>query len=104
VRWGRFARGSTVNGVKVRADFVTKDANGNMHVFEAKNANSHLTKNQAATGVYDMNRTSNQAGGGVNVANGTQGQFTVATSNPKHAGGIGTKGSMHNATFHVLHY
>ncbi|EQB97872.1 hypothetical protein [Photorhabdus temperata] len=49
-----------MNGSRIRADFVAVDSRGNYHVFEAKHGNSGLTKNQRASGVFDMNKPSNK--------------------------------------------
>lgn len=42
-----------VNGKRIRADIVAKDANGNYHVFEVKNGKGRLTRGQKGSGVYD---------------------------------------------------
>lgn len=91
----------TVNGSRVRADLVAIDAAGNIHVFEAKYGNSHLTPNQTSAGVYNMNNPSNSPGGGVNTSAGTSGNFTVATDNRP---AVGARGAQKPATFHTVTY
>ncbi|KWC74349.1 type IV secretion protein Rhs [Burkholderia cepacia] len=96
-----------VNGKRIRADFVAQDGNGNIHVFEVKNGTGRLTKNQSASGVFDINSPSNtigEIGGGViKPSMGTTGTFTVST---KGAPGVmlGGNGAAHDATFHILRY
>ena len=97
-----------VNGSRVRADFVAVDKSGKYHVFEAKHGNSGLTKNQSKAGVYDMNSPSNTTsgiGGGTIIPSaGTEGKFKVATGNPTITKDLGGRGTVHDATFHVLDY
>ncbi|ECQ6566614.1 hypothetical protein FZU01_22605 [Salmonella enterica subsp. enterica] len=97
-----------VNGKRIRADFVAIDRHGKIHVFEAIHGNSGLTRNQKASGVFDMNNPSNTlggiGGGTITPSSGTKVTFDVATSNIQKSGALGSKGTSHNATFHVLHY
>ncbi|WP_181573546.1 hypothetical protein [Photorhabdus laumondii] len=97
-----------VKGSRIRADFVAVDSRGNYHVFEAKHGNSGLTKNQSASGVFDMSKPSNTAGGigggTITPSVGTKGKFKVATGNKDITRDIGKRGSSHDATFHVLSY
>ncbi|WP_289994935.1 RHS repeat-associated core domain-containing protein, partial [Photorhabdus laumondii] len=93
-----------VKGSRIRADFVAVDSRGNYHVFEAKHGNSGLTKNQSASGVFDMSKPSNTGGGTITPSVGTKGKFKVATGNKDITRDIGKRGSSHDATFHVLSY
>lgn len=72
-----------VNGKRIRADFVAQDGNGNIHVFEVKNGTGRLTKNQSASGVFDINSPSNTvgeiSGGVIKPSMGAAGTFTVST-------------------------
>lgn len=92
-----------VNGSRIRADFVAVDSAGNVHVIEAKYGNSSLTPNQSAAGVFNMNNPSNPNNGGLNTANGTAGNFTVATDNRPTVGARGTSPA-NGATFHTVTY
>ena len=96
-----------VNGKRIRADFVARDARGNLHVFEAKHGSGRLTQNQAAAGVFDMsspsNTTQHLGGGTITPGAGTTSDFTVATSG-KPGQALGGAGTTHPATFHVLKY
>ncbi|WP_183133248.1 RHS repeat-associated core domain-containing protein, partial [Pseudomonas syringae] len=96
-----------VNGSRVRADIVAQDVNGNYHVFEVKHGSGGLTKNQKATGVYDManpsNTTQHLGGGTIKPSKGTAGTFQVDTKGvPGKA--LGGKGALHDATFNILKY
>ena len=92
-----------VNGKRIRADFVTRDPQGKLVIFEVKNGTGRLTKNQSAAGVFDMDRPANKQGGG---GKGTQATFTVATSNPEKTTKVHlpAKGNTETATFAVLKY
>ncbi|MFV3340617.1 RHS repeat-associated core domain-containing protein, partial [Pseudomonas sp. NY15349] len=96
-----------VNGSRVRADFVARDAQGNLHVFEVKHGAGSLTKNQKAAGVFDMsnpaNTTQHLGGGTVKPSSGTAAKLKVDT---KSARGklLGGKGAVHDAIFNVLKY
>ena len=94
-----------VNGSRVRADIVAKDAKGKIHVFEVKHGKGRLTKNQKASGVYDLNSPSNTTkhlgGGTITPSKGTKGTFKVDT-NGKPGKRLGGKGATHDATFHTL--
>ncbi len=96
-----------VNGSRVRADIVAQDVHGNYHVFEVKHGSGDLTKNQKATGVYDManpsNTTQHLGGGNIKPSKGTAGTFRVDTKGvPGKA--LGGKGALHDATFNILKY
>jgi len=96
-----------VNGSRVRADIVAQDVHGNYHVFEVKHGSGGLTKNQKATGVYDMSNPSNTTqhlgGGTIKPSKGTAGTFQVDTKGvPGKA--LGGKGALHDATFNILKY
>ena len=97
-----------VNKSRIRADFIARDKYGKYHVFEAKHGNSGLTKNQSKAGVYDMNSPSNTAsgigGGTIIPSKGTKGEFKVATGNKKKIKVVGPRGTVRDATFHVLSY
>ncbi|WP_205880129.1 hypothetical protein, partial [Lampropedia aestuarii] len=97
-----------VNGSRIRADIVAKDAQGNIHVFEVKHGSGALTKNQTNAGVYNMGSPSNTTqgigGGTIRPSQGSNDQFTMATGNPSKTVNIGGRGSVHDATFHVLKY
>jgi RHS repeat-associated protein len=98
-----------VNGQRIRADFVTKDPQKNIHVFEAKNGTGDLTDHQAKTGVYNMKSPANSSasgGGTINTSNGTTGQFEVSTSNSAKTTQVGlpAKGGSQSAIFNVLKY
>lgn len=96
-----------VNGSRVRADFVAKDAQGNLHVFEVKHGTGSLTKNQKAAGVFDMsnpaNTTQHLGGGVIKPSSGTAAKLKIDT---KSARGklLGGKGAVHDAVFNVLKY
>jgi len=96
-----------VNGSRVRADFVARDAQGNLHVFEVKHGAGSLTKNQKAAGVFDMNNPANTTqhlgGGTIKPSHGTAAKLKVDT---KSARGklLGGKGAVHDAIFNVLKY
>ncbi|MFJ4353090.1 RHS repeat-associated core domain-containing protein [Pseudomonas sp. NPDC089428] len=96
-----------VNGSRVRADFVARDAQGNLHVFEVKHGSGALTKNQKASGVFDMsnpaNTTQHLGGGVITPSSGTAAKLKVDT---KSARGklLGGKGAVHEAIFNVLKY
>ncbi|RZI59902.1 MAG: hypothetical protein EOP14_03335, partial [Pseudomonas sp.] len=96
-----------VNGSRVRADIVAKDAHENVHVFEVKHGSGGLTKNQKAAGVYDMsspaNTTQHLGGGSIKPSRGTAGTFKVDTKG-KPGKDLGGKGAIHDATFNVLKY
>lgn len=72
-----------VNGSRVRADIVAKDGHQNLHVFEVKHGSGGLTKNQKASGGYDMSSPANTAqhlgGGTIKTSRGTAGTFKVDT-------------------------
>ena len=96
-----------VNGRRIRADFVAKDASGRIHVFEVKHGSGKLTKNQSGSNVFDMNKPANttqRLGGGVITPSaGKSGTFTVDTKgNPGIP--LGGKGSTHSAIFNLLIY
>ncbi|MDX5629083.1 MULTISPECIES: hypothetical protein [unclassified Brenneria] len=95
-----------VNGRRIRADFVVVDGHGNYHVFEAKHGASGLTRNQKASGVFNMNSPSNTVGGigggTITSSSGPGGKFSIATGNREIAERIGEKGSTFDALFHVL--
>ncbi|PVZ40656.1 RHS repeat-associated protein [Pseudomonas sp. CC120222-01a] len=96
-----------VNGSRVRADFVARDAQGKLHVFEVKHGAGALTKNQKAAGVFDMsnpaNTTQHLGGGVIKPSSGTAAKLKVDT---KSARGklLGGKGAVHDAVFNVLKY
>ncbi|MBA1188051.1 type IV secretion protein Rhs [Pseudomonas entomophila] len=96
-----------VNGSRMRADFVARDKQGNLHVFEVKHRAGALTKNQKAAGVFDMNNpanTTHHLGGGViKPSLGSRSKLKVDTKSDlgKRLGG---KGAIHEATFNVLKY
>ncbi|MFJ4434016.1 RHS repeat-associated core domain-containing protein, partial [Pseudomonas sp. NPDC089395] len=96
-----------VNGSRVRADFVARDAQGNLHVFEVKHGTGSLTKNQKAAGVFDTsspaNTTQHLGGGVIKPSSGTAAKLKVDT---KSARGklLGGKGAVHDAVFNVLKY
>jgi RHS repeat-associated protein len=98
-----------VNGSRVRADFVTQDAAGNIHVIEVKNGTGRLTENQTNAGVFDMNNPGNSSphpGGTIDTSGGTTTTFTTSTGNTAKTTDVGLpgKGSSGTATFTVLHY
>ena len=97
-----------VNGSRIRADIVARDARGNLHVFEVKHGSGGLTTNQTNAGVYGMktpsNTTQGVGGGTIRSSRGNSGKFTVATGNKSKTVDIGGKGTVHDATFHVLKY
>nr|WP_308700595.1 RHS repeat-associated core domain-containing protein [Pseudomonas ceruminis] len=96
-----------VNGSRVRADFVARDAQGNLHIFEVKQGSGSLTKNQKASGVFDMsnpaNTTQHLGGGVIKPSSGTTAKLKIDT---KSARGklLGGKGAVHDAVFNVLKY
>jgi len=96
-----------VNGSRVRADFVARDAQGNLHVFEVEHGSGSLTKNQKASGVFDMsnpaNTTQHLGGGVIKPSSGTTAKLKIDT---KSARGklLGGKGAVHDAVFNVLKY
>jgi len=92
-----------VNGKNIRADLVTKDANGNIHVFEVKNNSGRLTTNQKASGAYDMDNPANSStsGGGTVTTSSKQQGFTVDTGNQPD---VGNKGDSKSGSFNVLQY
>ena len=96
-----------VNGTRVRADIVAVDKHGKTHVFEVKHGRGKLTKNQMKTGVYNMssqsNTTTHLGGGTIQISKGRTGTFTIDT-NGAPGRELGGKGSIHDATFHVLKY
>ena len=97
-----------VNGSRIRADIVARDARGNLHVFEVKHGSGGLTTNQTNAGVYGMktpsNTTQGVGGGTIRPSQSNSGKFTVATGNKSKTVDIGGKGTVHDATFHVLKY
>lgn len=98
-----------VNGSRVRADFVTQDAAGNIHVIEVKNGTGRLTENQTNAGVFDMNNPGNSSphpGGTIDTSGGTTATFTTSTGNTAKTTDVGlpAKGNSDTATFTVLHY
>lgn len=97
-----------VNGKRIRADFVATDNHGNYHVFEAKHGTGRLTKNQSASGVFDMASPSNTVdgigGGVITPSAGKTGQFEIATGNRDIGEVLGERGTSYDATFHVLKY
>ena len=107
-----------VNGGKgnIRADFLAVDANGNIHVFEAKNGNSSYTTNQQNAGVFDKNSLSNKSGGGLDLSKGKTNGATIKASDKKVSQihkkqkdntsftTSYNKGTEHNITFHTLWY
>ncbi|WEE80219.1 hypothetical protein [Comamonas testosteroni] len=97
-----------VNGKRIRADFVAIDSKGNYHIFEAKHGSGGLTKNQKGAGVFDMSSPSNTTqgigGGTIKPSAGQQGKFEIATGNAGINEKIGSRGSVHDGTFHVLKY
>ena len=98
-----------VNGSRVRADFVTRDAAGNIHVIEVKNGTGRLTENQTNAGVFDMNNPGNSSphpGGTIDTSGGTTATFTTSTGNTSKTTDVGLpgKGNSGTATFTVLHY
>lgn len=95
-----------VNGKRIRADIVAKDANGNYHVFEVKNGKGRLTRGQKGSGVYDKgtaNTNDGLGGGGISPSKGTKEQFEVSTNGPN---GIPVDGKVNivDATFWLLRY
>lgn len=98
----------TVGGKRIRADFVTQDPAGNIHVFEVKNGSGRLTDNQAASGAFNTPPANASAAGGagINTAGGTKATATISTSNPAKTTDVGlpAKGGTQNATFSVLKY
>ena len=96
-----------VNGKRIRADFVAKDRNGKLHVFEVKHGTGKLTPNQTGSGVFDMtkpaNTTQHLGGGTIKPSAGTKGSFKVDTKG-KPGVPLGGKGAKHNATFNLLIY
>jgi len=94
-----------VNGSRVRADFVARDAQGNLHVFEVKHGSGALTKNQKASGVFDMsnpaNTTQHLGGGVIEPSSGTTAKIDTKSARGKLLGG---KGAVHDAVFNVLKY
>ncbi|WP_248731415.1 RHS repeat-associated core domain-containing protein [Pseudomonas sp. MWU13-2517] len=96
-----------VNGKRIRADFVAKDRNGKLHVFEVKHGTGKLTPNQTGSGVFDMtkpaNTTQHLGGGTIKPSAGTKGSFKVDTKG-KPGVPLGGKGAQHNATFNLLIY
>ena len=98
-----------VNGSRIRADFVTEDPAGNLHVIEVKNGTGRLTENQTNAGVFDMSNPGNASphpGGTIDTSGGTTATFTTSTGNVNKTTGAGLppKGSSGTATFTVLHY
>ncbi|MGF7108283.1 RHS repeat-associated protein [Treponema pedis] len=107
-----------VNGGKgnIRADFLAVDANGNIHIFEAKNGNSSYTTNQQNAGVFDKNSLSNKSGGGLDLSKGKTSRATIKASDRKVSEihkkqkdntsftTSYNKGTEHNITFHTLWY
>jgi RHS repeat-associated protein len=96
-----------VNGKRIRADFVAKDRNGKLHVFEVKHGTGKLTPNQTDSKVFDMtkpaNTTQHLGGGTIKPSAGTKGSFKVDTKG-KPGVPLGGKGAQHNATFNLLIY
>ncbi|MFJ4445224.1 RHS repeat-associated core domain-containing protein [Pseudomonas sp. NPDC089422] len=96
-----------VNGSRVRADFVTRDSHGILHVFEVKHGSGALTKNQNASGVFDMsnpaNVTHHLGGGVIKPSSGTAAKLKVDT-NSSRGKLLGGKGAVHEAVFNVLKY
>ena len=96
-----------VNGSRIRADFVARDAQGNLHVFEVKHGSGVLTKNQKASGVFDManpaNTTQHLGGGVIKPSSGTAAQLKVDTKSSRGKL-LGGKGAVHDAIFNVLKY
>jgi hypothetical protein len=92
---------------RIRADFVARDTQGNIHVFEAKYAIGGLTPNQTALGVFDISRPSNVnaalGGGVIRPLQGTQGTYTVAIGSNRGIP-LGGRGATGDATFHVIKY
>lgn len=90
--------------VTIRADFVYQKGD-TLYVFEVKNGAGGLTKNQTASGLFDMSNPANQNGAirtsGGSSPPGQQGPFTVATNNRP---AVGDKGDTKTATFAVLKY
>lgn len=97
-----------VNNSRIRADFVTQDAAGNIHVVEVKNGSGRLTPNQSSAGVFNTPAANGSAlgGGGINTSGSTTGTMTVATSNPTKttAAGLPAKGGTQPVTFSRLQY
>ncbi|MBF7143652.1 MULTISPECIES: RHS repeat-associated core domain-containing protein, partial [Pseudomonas] len=96
-----------VNGSRIRADFVVKGPQGNMHVFEVKHSSGNLTKNQKAANVFNIsnpaNMTRHLGGGKIKPSNGKVAVFQVDTKSD--IGRIlGGKGAVHTANFNVLRY
>jgi RHS repeat-associated protein len=96
-----------VNGSRVRADFVARDSQGRLHVFEVKHGAGALTKNQKAAGVYDINRPANTTqhlgGGVIKPSSGTTAKLKVATGS-KRGAKLGRRGAVHDAVFNILKY
>lgn len=96
-----------VNGTRIRADIVAVDKHGKYHVFEVKHGNGRLTKNQAKSGVYNIGKQSNTTthlgGGTIQTSKGTSGTFKIDTDG-KPGEDLGGRGTVINATFHVLIY
>ncbi|MFJ1337603.1 RHS repeat-associated core domain-containing protein [Pseudomonas caricapapayae] len=96
-----------VNGSRVRADFVARDAQGNLHVFEVKHGTGSLTKNQKASGVFDMsspaNTTQHLGGGVIKPSSGTAAKLKIDTKSDRGKL-LGGKGAVHDAVFNVLKY
>ncbi|MCK0549862.1 RHS domain-containing protein [Pseudomonas syringae pv. aptata] len=96
-----------VNGSRIRADFVAKDKNGVIHVFEVKHRSGGLTKNQKAAGIYNMstpaNTTIHLGGGVIKQSRGIAGTFKVDTKGQRGIE-LGGKGATHNAIFSILKY
>ena len=98
-----------VNGSRIRADFVTMDPAGNIHVIEVKNGTGRLTENQTNAGVFDMNNPGNSSphpGGTIDTSSGTTTTFTTSTGNTTKTTDVGlpAKGNSDTATFTVLQY
>jgi len=96
-----------VNGSRMRADFVARDKQGGLHVFEVKHGTGALTKNQKAAGVFDMsnpaNTTEHLGGGTIKPSLGSRAKLKVDTKSVLGRE-LGGKGAVHEATFHVLKY
>ncbi|EEX51416.1 Uncharacterised protein [Pasteurella dagmatis] len=95
-----------VNGSRIRADFVARDSDGRLHVFESKHGNSRLTPNQSSSGVYDIGNPSNN-NGVIDTSKGKVSRFEIATGNQDKISGISPdaeKSKIYEAVFHVLKY
>ncbi|WP_409488159.1 hypothetical protein ACK1U3_21065 [Pseudomonas promysalinigenes] len=96
-----------VNGSRIRADFVARDLHGNLHVFEVKHGSGVLTKNQKASGVFDIsnsaNTTQHLGGGVITPSSGNVAKMKVDTKSTRGKL-LGGKGAVHEAIFNVLKY